>query len=119
MPCSTTRLAVIVVLRAERNLEDAVTDWIYYEANARALELLGTTRDALLGRRLSEVLRPARAALVGDRCTRVLLTNTPSHYESRFGSRDFLATVYSIGADCVLSTGVDVTDTRPGRSRAA
>ena len=106
--------AVIVVLRAERNADDEVTDWIYHEANASALELLGTTRDALIGRRVSEVIPPDRAGVVRDRCTRVLLTNTPAHYESRFGTRDFLATIYSIGDDCVVSSGVDVTE----RSRA-
>jgi PAS domain S-box-containing protein len=102
--------AVIVVLRAERNADDDVVDWIYHEVNARALELLAASREAVVGRRLSEILPPDRAALVRDRCVRVLLTNTPSQYESRFGSRDFLATIYSIGNDCVVSTGIDVTE---------
>ena len=102
--------AVIVVLRAERNADDEVVDWIYHEANATTLTLLATTREALIGRRLSEVLPPERAALARDRCTRVLLTGEAAHYESRFGQRDFLATMYSIGDDCVVSSGVDVTE---------
>lgn len=102
--------AVIVVLRAERNADDEVVDWIYHEANASTLALLATTREALIGRRMSEVLPPERAALVRDRCTRVLLTGEAAHYESRFGQRDFLATIYSIGDDCVVSSGVDVTE---------
>jgi CheY-like chemotaxis protein len=102
--------AVIVVLRAERNADDELVNWIYHEANASTLSLLGTTRESLIGRRVSEVLPPERAALVSDRCTRVLLTGTPSHYESRFGNRDFVATIYSIGDDCVVSSGIDVTE---------
>jgi PAS domain S-box-containing protein len=102
--------AVIIVLRAERNADDQVVDWIYHEANARTLALLGTTREALIGRRISDVIPPERAAIVRDRCTRVLVTGTPSTYESRFRSRDFLATIYSIGDDCVVSSGVDVTE---------
>jgi PAS domain S-box-containing protein len=102
--------AVIVVLRAERNADDEVVDWIYHEANASTLALFATTREALIGRRVSEVLPPERAALVRDRCTRVLLTGEAAHYEGRFGQRDFLATIYSIGDDCVVSSGVDVTE---------
>ncbi len=102
--------AVIVVLRAERNADDEVVDWIYHEANASTLALFATTREALIGRRLHEVLPPERAALARDRCTRVLLTGEAAHYESRFGQRDFLATMYSIGDDCVVSSGVDVTE---------
>jgi PAS domain S-box-containing protein len=102
--------AVIVVMRAERNADNEVVDWIYHEANASTLALLATTREALIGRRLSDVLPPERAALVRDRCTRVLLTGEAAHYESRFGERDFLATIYSIGDDCVVSSGVDVNE---------
>ena len=102
--------AVIVVMRAERNADDEVVDWVYHEANASVLALLGTMREGLIGRRLSDVLPPERAAIVRDRCTRVLFTGTPANYESRFGSRDFLATIYSIGDDCVVSSGVDVTE---------
>jgi PAS domain S-box-containing protein len=102
--------SVIVVLRAERNADDEVIDWIYHEANASTLVLLGTTREALLGRRLSDVLPAERAAPVRDRCTRVLLTGEAAHYESRFGQRDFLVAIYSIGDDCVVSSGVDVTE---------
>ena len=102
--------AVIVVLRAERNADDEVVDWIYHEANASTLALLATTRDALIGRRLREVLPPERAALTRDRCTRVLLTGEAAHYESRFGQRDFLVTMYSIGDDYLVSSGVDVTE---------
>jgi PAS domain S-box-containing protein len=102
--------AVSVVLRAQRNADDEVDDWIYQEANASTLALLGTTREALIGRRLRDVFPPERARLISDRCTRVLLTGEPTHYESRFGGRDFLATIYSIGDDCVVSSGVDVTE---------
>ena len=102
--------AVIVVLRAERNADDELSNWIYHEANASTLALFATTREALIGRRLHEVLPPERAALARDRCTRVLLTGEAAHYESRFGQRDFLATMYSIGDDCVVSSGVDVTE---------
>jgi len=101
---------VIVVLRAERDADGEIVDWIYDEANENALALLGRASEALVGRRLGDVFSTERAASVRERCTRVFLTRTPETYESRFGDRDFLATVFSIGGDRVVSTGVDVTE---------
>ena len=103
---------VIVVLRAERDDEGEIVDWVYQEANANALALLGRARDALVGRGLSQVLPAERVAMVSERCARVLLTRTPEFYESRFGTRDFRATIFSIGGDSVVSSGVDVTEAR-------
>jgi PAS domain S-box-containing protein len=105
---------LVVVLRAERDADGEIVDWFYREANANALALLGRTREALIGHRLSEVLPANRLEQVNDRCTRVLLTRTAESYESQYGQRDFFATLYSIGDDCVVSSGVDVTE----RSRA-
>lgn len=69
-----------VVLRAERDAGGEVTGWIYRDANVNALELLGCTRETLLGRNLADVFRE-RAVLPHDRCVRVLLTGTPERYE--------------------------------------
>jgi PAS domain S-box-containing protein len=105
---------LVVVLRAERDDDGEIIDWVYREANANALALLGRAREALIGRRLSEVLPAERVKMVHDRCKRVLLTRMAESYESQYGQRDFYATLYSIGDDCVVSSGVDVTE----RSRA-
>jgi signal transduction histidine kinase len=98
-----------VVLRAERDAGGEVTGWIYRDANVNALELLGCTRETLLGRSHADVFRE-RAVLPHERCVRVLLTGTPERYESRYGDREFLITIYPIGDDCVVSSGVDITE---------
>src|SRR5678816_2671673 len=83
-----------LVLRAERDADGEIADWAYVEANANALALLGKTREQLIGRRLRDVLPVDRADSVIVRCNRVLLTRSTEQYESRFGDRDFLATVF-------------------------
>src|SRR5215471_9201170 len=49
------------VLEQERDEAGAIRDWIYRSANTNTLNLLGVTREALIGRRLSEIL-PDRSA---------------------------------------------------------
>src|SRR5690606_33255186 len=51
-----------VVLEAQRGENDTTTDWIYRNANTNALELLDRSREALVGRRLTEVLPGNHAA---------------------------------------------------------
>ena len=99
-----------LVLRAERDADGEIADWAYVEANANALALLGKTREQLIGRRLRDVLPVDRADSVIVRCNRVLLTRSTEQYESRFGDRDFLATLFSIGDDSVISSAVDITE---------
>src|SRR5689334_12861165 len=98
-----------VVLRAERDATRSITDWIYRDANANALALLGQSRDALIGRRLSDII-PDRAAAAADRCARALLTAVPERYEARVLEREFSVTIFSIGDDTVVSSGIDITD---------
>ena len=98
-----------VVVRAVRDANGDVVDWTYRDANANAVSLLGRTRETLLGQRLSEVLRD-RAAAAHERCVRVLLSDQPERYEARFGDRDFLTTIFPIGDECVVSSGVDITE---------
>jgi PAS domain S-box-containing protein len=100
---------VIAVLQAQRGSNGAVEDWVYRSANTNALGLLGFTREALIGRRLSEVLPPARVERGIAVCTQVLSTREPMRYESCFAGKDLLVTVYPGGEDTVISSGMDIT----------
>ena len=106
-----------IVLRAERDEEGEIADWVYMEANTNALALLLRSREQVIGRRLREIIPADRADSVIVRCNRVLFTRTPEQYESRYGDRDFLVTIFSIGDDSVISSGVDITERK--RAEAA
>jgi PAS domain S-box-containing protein len=106
-----------VVLRAERDEAGTVRDWVYRDANANTLKLLGITREDLIGRRVTEIIASDRSARLVLQCARVLETGEPARYETRFADRDFLATLFSIGDDCVVSSGVDITERK--RAEAA
>lgn len=106
---------LIVVIRAERDADGAIRDWSYREANANALQLLGMDRETLLGRRVSEVIVD-RAARLSEQCARVLASGAPERYEGHYHGRDFLVTLFTIGDDCVVSAGVDVTEQKRAES---
>ena len=90
------------LLDAQRDTSGRIVDWIYRSANANTLNLFGLTREALIGHRLSEVL-PGRADALSAMCVRVLATREPHRYEASFGERDFLVTVFALGAESVVS----------------
>lgn len=99
---------LMIVLQAVRTDGGLVTDWIYADVNQNVLRLLNKTREAVLGKRLSELL-PDRAERLIAMCAHVLTTGEPTHYESHFDSRDFLTCLFPAGPNSIVSTGVDVT----------
>ncbi|HET9447916.1 MAG TPA: response regulator, partial [Steroidobacteraceae bacterium] len=107
---------LIVVLKAERDASGAVTDWIYTRANRNAAALLNLPSEQIVGRRMSEVL-PDRAAKASEQCRLVLEKGESVRYESQFGGRHIVVTMFAAGADHVVSSGQDVTEER--RLRAA
>ena len=105
-----------VVLNSESDASGAIKDWIYVNANANALQLLGRAREALIGRRLSEVF-PERAQDISEHCRRALRTGELVHYECRFADKDLLVTLYPAAADSLMCSLVDITERK--RSDAA
>ena len=97
-----------IVLQAVRTDGGLVADWIYVDVNKNVLRLLNTTREALLGKRLSEV-QPDRAERLIAVCAQVLTTGEPTHYESHFDSQDFLTCLFPAGPNSIVSSGIDVT----------
>jgi PAS domain S-box-containing protein len=99
----------IVVLQAIRGQGGECTDWRYLEANDGALELLGRTREQVIGRSVREVL-PERAAAVHERMARVLATGEPERYETSYGGRTSVVTLFRVDASSVGSAALDITD---------
>jgi len=97
-----------VVLEAVRDAQGRVVDWQYLDINSNALAMLGRAKDAVLGKRLSELL-PDRAAKLRDLCARVLEDRAPHRYEAEFNERTFQICLYPVGANVVISSASDIT----------
>jgi PAS domain S-box-containing protein len=103
-----------IVLEATRDASGAIVDWVYRNANLNALNLLGQSRETLLGRKLSEVA-PERAEEVAAHCLKVLGTREMVRYEARYKDRDFLVTLFPMGLDAVVGSSVDITERKQAR----
>ena len=99
------------ILRAERNAAGEIVDWIYTNANRNVSLLLGKPREQVIGRRMSEVV-PERAASGLATCKRVLESREIVRYESEFGGRDLVVTLFAAGDDYVVSSVQDATEQR-------
>jgi PAS domain S-box-containing protein len=99
---------LIAVLDAVRGPEGTIVDWRYCEANANWLRAFGQPRDRLLGRMVSEIM-PARAAELIALYTRVLSQSRPQQYEERSGDTDLLISLFPIGRDSIVTSGVDIS----------
>ena len=99
---------VIAVLDAVRDPEGAIVDWRYCDANANWLRAVGSAGDQLLGKTVSEVV-PARAAELIPLYTRVLTQSRPQQYEERVGETDLLISLFPIGPDSIVTSGVDIS----------
>jgi PAS domain S-box-containing protein len=102
-----------LVLAAERDPSGQITDWIYRDANANALRLVGQSREKLVGRRVSETV-PERSPRLAKACARVFATGMLECYDAQFEGRTFSITIYPAGEDAVISSALDIT----GRIRA-
>ena len=98
----------ITVLDAIRGPEGTILDWRFADANANWVRASGRPRDQVLGRTVSEVM-PARAAELIPLYTRVLTRSRPTQYEERSGETDLLISLFPIGSDSIVTSGVDIS----------
>lgn len=99
---------LIAVLDAVRDANGTIVDWRYCDANANWLRALGQQSGGLFGRKLSEIM-PSRAAELIPLYTRVLARSRPEQYEERIGATDLLISLFPIGRDAIVSSGVDIS----------
>ena len=99
---------LIAVLDAIRDAHGTIVDWRYCDANSNWLRALGQQRDRVFGRKLSEIM-PARAAELIPLYARVLARSRPEQYEERIGATDLLISLFPIGRDAIVSSGVDIS----------
>ena len=99
---------VIAVLDAVRDADGAIVDWRYCDANINWLRTIGRPRDQLLGRTVAELM-PERAAELIPLYTRALAQSRPQQYEERSGETDLLISLFPIGPDSVVTSGVDIS----------
>src|SRR4029453_3859355 len=99
------------ILKAERDASGAIVDWIYANANRNVSVMLGRPRSEVIGKRLSELV-PERAAAGAATCKHVLETREIMRYESEFGGRDLVVTLFAAGSDYVVSSVQDTTEQR-------
>lgn len=99
---------LISVLDAVRDPAGTIVDWRYCDANANWLRAAGLSRKRLLGKTVSEMV-PARAPELIALYTRVLVHSRPEQYEERLGATDLLISLFPIGRDSIVSSGVDIS----------
>jgi PAS domain-containing protein len=99
---------LIAVLDAVRDSTGAIVDWRYRDANANWIRALGRPRERLLGGTVSELM-PARAAELIPLYARVLTQSRPQQYEERSGDADLLISLFPIGRDSIVTSGVDIS----------
>ena len=99
---------LIAVLDAVRSREGVIVDWRYSDANANWVRALGRPRDQVLGRTVGEIL-PARAAELIPLYARVLNQSHTEQHEERIGKTDLLISLFPIGRDSIVTSGVDIS----------
>lgn len=106
-----------VVMQAVRDPCGTIVDFRYRDANTNSLELLGYSRDQLLGCRLTEMFDPEHASRVITQCARVLQSRQIVRYEAQYRDKDFFITLFPMGPDRVVSSGTNITERK--RAEAA
>ena len=99
---------LIAVLDAVRSPEGAIVDWRYRDANANWIRSRGLPRDQVLGRTMREIV-PERATELDSLYTRVLARSRPEQYEERSGDLDLLVSLFPVGPDTIVTSGVDIS----------
>lgn len=99
----------LVLMRAVRDEKGAIADWRYVDVNEHALEAMGLGRGQLVGRTLSQVI-PDRAKEMGGRWSRVLASGRPVEYETDFGGRHFMVSVFRMDPETLVSSSIDITE---------
>jgi PAS domain S-box-containing protein len=98
-----------IVLRAKRDAQGNIADWIYLNANSSALRFLGRPREQVIDRTVREVLGD-RADEAIELSTKVHASQTPLRYERNHTGQELLITIFPAGEDTLVSSGVDITD---------
>jgi len=96
------------VLEAERDRTGRIFDWRYRDANTNALKFLGSAREDVIGRRVSEIM-PERAAHLIPLWARVVSERKPHSYESSAGESVHMLSLFPIGENTIVVSGVDIT----------
>jgi PAS domain S-box-containing protein len=99
---------LIAVLDAVRDTHGTIVEWRYAEANANWVRAQGRPRDQLVGRTIGEII-PTRAAELIPLYTRVLTRSRPEQYEEHAGDTDLLVSLFPIGRDSIVMSGVDIS----------
>src|SRR6185437_2018168 len=99
---------VIAVLDAVRDVDGAIVAWRYCDANINWLQTMCRPRDQLLGKTVTELM-PERAGELIPLYTRVLAQSRPQQYEERSGDTDLLISLFPIGPDTIVTSGVDIS----------
>ncbi len=108
---------LFVVLQAVRDSGGTIVDWQYRDANANSLQLLGQTRQQLLGCRITEMFDPEHASRIIAKSAQVLQARQLARYEVQYRDKDFLVTLFPMGPDCVVGSGTNITERK--RAEAA
>jgi len=99
---------LIAVLDAVRDTGGTIVDWRYAEANANWVRALRRPREQLVGKTVGQIM-PARAAELIPLYTRVLTRSRPEQYEEHTGGTDLLISLFPIGSDSIVTSGVDIS----------
>ncbi|HEY0682960.1 MAG TPA: response regulator [Steroidobacter sp.] len=103
---------LFTVLQAVRDASGAITDWSFRDANTNTLQLLGRTREELLGRCVSQLFDSEEVARMNTQCSQALESRNLVRYETRYGDQDFFVTLFAMGNECVVSSGSNITEQR-------
>ncbi|MFL6577493.1 MAG: PAS domain S-box protein, partial [Povalibacter sp.] len=101
---------VNAVIEVVRDSDGKIRDWRYRNANRSAAALVGLQREQIIGRCIGQVLPPPRVAHVAACYAQVLASGQIARYEMTYGSADYLVTVYRMNAECIVTSGIDITD---------
>jgi signal transduction histidine kinase/FixJ family two-component response regulator len=108
---------LFVVLQAVRDPCGTIVDFQYRDANSNSLEVLGYTRNQLVGCLLTEMFDPEPASRVIAQCAQVLQTRQVVRHEAHYRDKDFLITLFPMGSERVVSSGTNITERK--RAEAA
>ncbi|MHB8814929.1 MAG: PAS domain S-box protein [Steroidobacteraceae bacterium] len=98
---------LIAVLDTVRDPAGGIVDWRYCDANTNWIRASGRPRERLLGKTVTEIM-PARAPELIPTYARVLAQSRPEQYEERIGETDLLISLFPIGRDTIVTSGVDI-----------
>ncbi|MGB8298945.1 MAG: GAF domain-containing protein [Polyangia bacterium] len=109
----------VSVFQPVRDGQGKVVDWICCDANEVALRLLGRDAAGVRGGSASEILGAQGSSFDHERFCRVLASGEPSVYETVFGNRHYLVSVFRIAEDRVASAALDISERKQAEDALA